>query len=68
MELLPAFALSLGCLFPVLASRAPRVRRYGVLASFLLVVVNSLVLLRGRPLVFQEAVVNARTRVAISRL
>ncbi len=64
MELLPAFALSLGCLFPVLAARAPRVRRYGVLASFLLVVVNSLVLLRSRPLVFQEAVVNARTRVA----
>jgi len=64
MELLPAFALSLGCLFPVLAAQAPRVRRYGVLASLLLVVVNSLVLLRGRPLVFQEAVVNARSRVA----
>jgi hypothetical protein len=29
-----------------------------------LVVVNSLVLLRARPLVFQEAVVNARSRVA----
>jgi hypothetical protein len=64
MELLPAFALSLGCLFPVLAAQAPRVRRYGVLATFLLVVVNSLVLLRGRPLVFQEAVVNARSRVS----
>jgi len=64
MELLPAFALFAGCLLPVLTTRMPRVRFYAVLASLLLVVVNSVVLLRDRPLVFQEAVANSRTRVA----
>ncbi len=64
MELLPAFALFAGCLLPVLTSQLPKVRRYVVPASLLLVVANSVVLLRARPLVFQEAVVNSRTRVA----
>jgi hypothetical protein len=64
MELLPAFALFVGCLIPVLASRSPKVRRYALTASLLLVMANSVVLLRARPLVFQEAVVNSRTRVA----
>ena len=49
MELLPAFALFTGCLIPVLLSRLPRVRRYALLASLLLVVANSVVLLRARP-------------------
>ncbi len=52
MELLPAFALFAGCLIPVLISRPPKLRRYAVLASLLLVVANSVVLLRSRPLVF----------------
>ena len=60
----PPSRCSLGCLLPVLTSRSPKVRRYAVPASLLLVVANSVVLLRARPLVFQEAVVNARTRVA----
>jgi hypothetical protein len=64
MELLPAFALFTGCLVPVLLSRLLWVRRYALLASFLLVVANSVVLLRSRPLVFQEAVVNSRSRIA----
>ncbi len=64
MELLPAFALFTGCLIPVLLARLPRVRRYALPASFLLVVASSVVLLRSRPLVFQEAVVNSRSRVA----
>jgi hypothetical protein len=64
MELLPAFALFTGCLIPVLLSRLPRVRRYALAASLLLVLANSVVLLRGRPLVFQEAVVNSRSRLA----
>ncbi len=64
MELLPAFALFTGCLVPVLLSRPLRVRRYALLASFLLVVANSVVLLRSRPLVFQEAVANSRSRIA----
>ena len=64
MELLPAFAFFAGCLIPVLTSRASKLQRYAVPATLLLVVANSVVLLRARPLVFQEAVVNARTRVA----
>jgi hypothetical protein len=59
MELLPVFAISLGCL-----AGMAKVRRYAVPAALLLVVVNSVVLLRARPLVFQEAVVNSRSRVA----
>jgi hypothetical protein len=64
MELLPAFALFASCLLPLLYQRKPRFRLYAVLFSLVLVVANSVVLLRGRPLVFQEAVVNARSRVA----
>ena len=64
MELLPAFALFLGFLLPVLLSRKPHLLRYAMPLSLLLVVANSVVLLRARPLVFQEAMVNARTRVA----
>jgi hypothetical protein len=44
--------------------RRPRLQRYAALVSFLLVVGNSVVLLRSRPLVFQEAVVNSRSRIA----
>ena len=64
MELLPAFALFAGSFVPLLATRWPRLRRFAIPACFLLVLGNSVVLLRGRPLVFQEAVANARTRVA----
>jgi len=64
MELLPAFALFAGCLIPVLLSRLPSVRRYALPASLLVVVANSVVMLRSRPLVFQEAVVNSRSRIA----
>jgi hypothetical protein len=64
MELLPAFALFVGCLLAVLLSRLSRFRLYAVVASLLLVVANSVVLLRSRPLVFQEAQVNSRSRVA----
>jgi hypothetical protein len=64
MELLPAFALFLACLLPVVFARKANVMRYVAPASLLLVVANSVVLLRAKPLVFQEAVVNARTRVA----
>jgi hypothetical protein len=64
MELLPAFALFAGCLIPILLSCLPMVRRYALPASLLLVVANSVVLLRSRPLVFQEAVVNSRSRLA----
>ena len=64
MELLPAFALSLGFLVSALVVYQPVLRRYAVPVALLLVAANSVVLLRARPLVFQEAVANARTRVA----
>jgi hypothetical protein len=64
MELLPAFALFAGCLIPALIFRPPKLQRYAVLASLLLVVANSVVLLRSRPLVFAEAFVNSRTRLS----
>jgi Dolichyl-phosphate-mannose-protein mannosyltransferase len=64
MELLPAFAFFAGCLLPLLAARAPKLRPYAVGLSLLLIVANSVVLLRARPIVFQEAVANARTRIA----
>ncbi|MGC2398824.1 MAG: glycosyltransferase family 39 protein [Acidobacteriaceae bacterium] len=64
MELLPAFALFLGCLLPVLTAQLPKLRQYAVQASLLLVIANCVVLLRAQPLVFQEAVVNARSRIA----
>jgi hypothetical protein len=64
MEMLPAFALFAGCLFPLLFTRVPKWRPYVLGASVLLVVGNSVVLLRARPLVFQEAVANSRSRIA----
>jgi hypothetical protein len=64
MELLPAVALFAGCLIPLLTSRLAKVRPYAVLVTLLLVVANSVVLLRSQPLVFQEAVANSRTRIA----
>jgi hypothetical protein len=66
LELLPAFALFAGCLVPLLVSLVapPKVRRYGVLLCFLLVVANSVVLFRAQPLVYQEAVANSRSRIA----
>ena len=65
MELLPAFALFLGCLISVLlAACPPRWRRYALPAILLLVAGNSIFLLRARPLVYQEAVANAGRRIA----
>ncbi len=64
MELLPAFALSAGCLVGVLGCYRPNLQRYLPAAALLLVCINSVVLLRARPLVFQEAVANSRSRVA----
>ena len=64
MELLPAFALFLGFQFALLLARKPQWRRYAIPAALLLLVANSVVLLRARPLVFEEAVANSRTRIA----
>ena len=64
LELLPAFALFVGCLFAVLIYLLPRFRLYAMLAVLLLLVANSVAVLRSRPLVFQEAAVNSRSRIA----
>jgi hypothetical protein len=65
MELLPAFAFFFGCLLSVLLAASPlRWRRYLLLTAFLLMVGNSVLLLRARPLVYQEAVANSGSRIA----
>jgi Dolichyl-phosphate-mannose-protein mannosyltransferase len=61
MELLPAFSLFLGALLAIVFAR---LRRFAMPIAFLLVIANTVWLLRARPIVVQEAVVNARTRVA----
>ena len=64
MELLPAFALFVGFLAWFLINRLPRARVYVFATCLLLVVANNAALLYARPLVFQEAVENGRTRIA----
>jgi hypothetical protein len=67
MEMLPAFALSLGFLVAWLIGRAerrwPRHAPLLLLASILLIIVDASALLRSTPLVLGEAIANARTRV-----
>ena len=67
MELLPAFALSLGFLVARLLTRAER-RWPGaapllLLASMVLIIVDSSALMRSTPLVLGEAIANSRTRI-----
>ena len=64
MEMLPAFALFAACLFGVLLKAKPKLERWVVATLVSLIVVNSIVLLRAGPLVFEEAVMNSRTRIA----
>ena len=59
MELLPAFALFLGCL-----TSMPKWRRSVAAVAVVLIVGNSVALLWARPLVFQEAVENGRGRIS----
>lgn len=59
MELLPAFALFVGFL-----THTPKWRRYVAGVGLVLVVANSVAVLRARPLVFQEAVENGRSRIS----
>ena len=67
MEMLPAFALFPAFLIYELAELAERrwSRSQGWIALALcsLIVVNSVVLMRARPLVLGEAVANSRTRI-----
>jgi hypothetical protein len=67
MEMLPVFALSLGFLVAWLLSRAekrwPRHAQLILLASIVLIMLDTAALLRATPLVLGEAIANSRTRV-----
>ncbi len=67
MEMLPAFALGLGFLAAWLIERAesrwPAHAQLILLASMVLIFIDTAVLIHGTPIVFGEAIVNSRTRV-----
>jgi hypothetical protein len=63
MEMLPAFALFAAAALEGLAVWRPRWERWMVPLTTALIVANTVLLLRARPLVFQEAVENSRTRI-----
>lgn len=67
MEMLPALALFAACPIGLLHVFAPRLERWVTVVLLILIGWNSIVLLRSRPLVFQEAVANSRTRIAFER-
>ena len=67
MEMLPVFALFLAFLLSecvgLVAKRWPRAHGWIVGAAAAVIVANSVVLMRERPFVMQEAVANSRTRI-----
>ena len=67
MEMLPAFALFAAAALEGLATWHPRWQQWLVPVAAVLVLVNSVLLLRDNPLVFQEAVQNSRSRMAFER-
>jgi hypothetical protein len=67
MELLPAFAFFTACSIGLLRAFAPRHEPWVVAVLLILILSNSIFLLRSRPLVFEEAVANSRTRIAFEK-
>ncbi|HEX6771292.1 MAG TPA: hypothetical protein VF126_04645 [Acidobacteriaceae bacterium] len=63
MEMLPAFALFGAATWEALAEWRPQWMRWLLPVTAALIAVNAGLLLHGRPLVFQEAVENSRTRI-----
>ncbi len=67
MEMLPVFALFLAFFVHecvrLAERRWPRSYIWGVFVAAILIVANSVVLMRARPLVLQEAVANSRSRI-----
>ena len=67
MEMLPAFALfgafAVGWLLNRAQASYPRVSRWLFAAAILLIAGNTVVLLRAKPIVLQEAIANSRTRI-----
>jgi hypothetical protein len=64
MEMLPAFALFSAAALDGLAEWRPRWSEWVVTASAVLILIDTAVLLHKGPLVYGEAVVNARTRMS----
>jgi hypothetical protein len=67
MEMLPAFALFAAAALDWLAVWRPRWQGWMVPVTAALIVTNTVLLLRARPLVFQEAVENSRSRIPFER-
>ena len=67
MEMLPAFALFAAAVLEGLATWRPRWQDWMVPAAAVLILLNSVLLLRANPLVFQEAIQNSRSRMAFER-
>jgi hypothetical protein len=67
MEMLPALALFAGAALEGLAVWRPRWQRWMVPVTAALIVANTVLLLRARPLVFQEAIENSRSRIPFER-
>jgi hypothetical protein len=67
MELLPAFALFGACLAAFLASFAPKLEPWLAALLLGLIVWNGTVLMHAGPLVYKEAVVNSRHRIAFEK-
>src|ERR1700760_298435 len=67
MEMLPAFALFAAAALEGLATWRTRWQGWMVPVTVGLILTNTVLLLRARPLVFQEAVENSRTRIPFER-
>jgi hypothetical protein len=67
MEMLPAFALFGAAALEGVAAWRPRWQRWMVPVTAALILVNTVLLLRAGPLVFQEAVENSRSRIPFER-
>lgn len=67
MEMLPAFAIFGACLAAYLATFVRKLEPWLAVVLLALVVWNSVVLLRAGPLVYKEAAVNSRSRIAFER-
>jgi len=63
MELLPAFALFTAFAFAALTRLRPAIAKWVPVVALFLIFANSAALLRAKPLVFQEAMANARSRI-----
>ncbi len=67
MELLPAFGLFCAAALQGVADWRPRWSEWIVTVAVVLLILNDALLLRSGPLVYEEAVANARTRIPFER-